>query len=161
MFRQLVNAVSRQANAAKLPSDGLRLNASKPESMLDRDDYYRFLCYLRNNSFGQYHTDFNLHIESDKSSACLVGSEMCIRDRGKTNLSHDGLNPAHVPYWRVNNPTLWDFCVSMIGRADIEGSKSNVAMNAWLPQASYPCGNFSDTSSCNFRNPKGSLGHYF
>ena len=28
----------------------------------------------------------------------------------------------------------------MIGRADIEGSKSNVAMNAWLPQASYPCG---------------------
>jgi len=49
----------------------------------------------------------------------------------------------------------------MIGRADIEGSKSNVAMNAWLPQASYPCGNFSDTSSCNFRNPKGSIGHYF
>ncbi|KRY43785.1 Uncharacterized protein T03_13750 [Trichinella britovi] len=28
----------------------------------------------------------------------------------------------------------------MIGRADIEGSKSNVAMNAWPPQASYPCG---------------------
>ncbi|KAI9094799.1 hypothetical protein K1719_026605 [Acacia pycnantha] len=27
----------------------------------------------------------------------------------------------------------------MIGRADIKGSKSNVAMNAWLPQASYPC----------------------
>ena len=25
----------------------------------------------------------------------------------------------------------------MIGRADIEGSKSNVAVNAWLPQASY------------------------
>ena len=25
----------------------------------------------------------------------------------------------------------------MIGRADIERSKSNVAMNAWLPQASY------------------------
>ena len=37
-----------------------------------------------------------------------------------------GLNLAHVPYWRVNNPILWDFCVSMIGRADIEGSKSNV-----------------------------------
>ncbi|CAO1293381.1 unnamed protein product, partial [Diamesa hyperborea] len=28
----------------------------------------------------------------------------------------------------------------MIGRADIEGSKSHVAMNAWRPQASYPCG---------------------
>ncbi|KAI3493763.1 hypothetical protein L1887_40978 [Cichorium endivia] len=49
----------------------------------------------------------------------------------------------------------------MIGRADIEGSKSNVAMNAWLPQASYPCGNFSDTSSFNFRRSKGSLGHAF
>ena len=36
----------------------------------------------------------------------------------------------------VNNPTLTEFCFGMIGRADIEGSKSNVAMNAWLPQAS-------------------------
>ena len=49
----------------------------------------------------------------------------------------------------------------MIGRADIEGSKSNVAMNAWLPQASYPCGNFSDTSSFRSRRPKGSIGHAF
>ncbi|PHT28709.1 Regulator of rDNA transcription protein 15 [Capsicum baccatum] len=49
----------------------------------------------------------------------------------------------------------------MIGRADIEGSKSNVAMNAWLPQASYPCGNFSDTSSFEFRRFKGSLVHAF
>ena len=49
----------------------------------------------------------------------------------------------------------------MIGRADIEGSKSNVAMNAWLPQASYPCGNFSDTSICNGRNERGSIGHVF
>jgi hypothetical protein len=47
----------------------------------------------------------------------------------------------------VNNPTRCEFCFTMIGRADIEGSKSNVAMDAWLPQASYPCGNFSDTSS--------------
>ena len=49
----------------------------------------------------------------------------------------------------------------MIGRADIEGSKSNVAMNAWLPQASYPCGNFSDTSSLKFKKSKGSIGHAF
>jgi hypothetical protein len=41
---------------------------------------------------------------------------------------------------------LAEFCSGMIGGADIEGSKSNVAMNAWLPQASYPCGNFSGTS---------------
>ncbi|KIK71547.1 hypothetical protein GYMLUDRAFT_149884, partial [Collybiopsis luxurians FD-317 M1] len=40
----------------------------------------------------------------------------------------------------VNNPTFTEFCFSMIGRANIEGSKSNVTMNTWLPQASYPCG---------------------
>ncbi|CAN1125480.1 Regulator of rDNA transcription protein 15 [Linum perenne] len=34
-------------------------------------------------------------------------------------------------------------------------------MNAWLPQASYPCGNFSDTSSFKFRWSKGSIGHAF
>ncbi|XP_019447294.1 PREDICTED: uncharacterized protein LOC109350517 [Lupinus angustifolius] len=45
-------------------------------------------------------------------------------------MAHDGLNPAHVPYWYVNNPTLGEFCFTMIGRADIEGSNSNVAMNA-------------------------------
>lgn len=49
----------------------------------------------------------------------------------------------------------------MIGRADIEESKSNVAMNAWLPQASYPCGNFSDTSSLKLERAKGSIGHAF
>jgi hypothetical protein len=36
----------------------------------------------------------------------------------------------------VNNPTLGEFCFTMIGRADIEGSKSDVAKNAWPPQAS-------------------------
>ena len=46
---------------------------------------------------------------------------------GKTNLSHDGLNPALVPYWRVNHPTLGEFCFAMIVGADIEGSKSDVA----------------------------------
>ena len=34
-------------------------------------------------------------------------------------------------------------------------------MNAWLPQASYPCGNFSDTSSLKFVKAKGSIGHAF
>ena len=63
-------------------------------------------------------------------------SQHQVHQWGETKLSHDGLNPAHVPCWRVNNPTFWNFCVSMTGRADIEGSKSNVAMNAWLPQAS-------------------------
>ena len=61
----------------------------------------------------------------------------------------------------MNNPTLCHFCEAMIRRADIEESKSYVAMNAWQPQASYPCGNFSDTSTCNFRKRKGSIGHNF
>jgi hypothetical protein len=34
-------------------------------------------------------------------------------------------------------------------------------MIAWLPQASYPCGNFSDTSSLKLVNAKGSIGHTF
>ena len=76
-------------------------------------------------------------------------------------MSHDGLNPAHVPCWWVNNPAFGPRCEAVIGRADIEGSKSYVAMNAWQPQASYPCGNFSDTSSLKFPKTKGSIGHAF
>ena len=67
----------------------------------------------------------------------------------------------------MNNPTLGEFCFTTIGRANIEGSKSDFAMNAWPPQASYPCGNFSDfgivnkgeidvfleLSSCFFHDP--------
>ena len=34
-------------------------------------------------------------------------------------------------------------------------------MNAWPPQASYPCGNFSDTSSLKLLKTKGSIGHAF
>ncbi len=49
----------------------------------------------------------------------------------------------------------------MIGRADIEGSKSDDAKNAWPPQASYPCGNFSDTSCSKLLKPKGSIGRAF
>ena len=61
----------------------------------------------------------------------------------------------------MNNPAFGPRCEAVIGRADIEGSKSYVAMNAWQPQASYPCGNFSDTSSCTFHRLKGSIGHAF
>ncbi|KAK8684366.1 hypothetical protein V6N13_040396 [Hibiscus sabdariffa] len=68
----------------------------------------------------------------------------CVASSPDSDLEAFSHNPAHV-----------------IGRADIEGSKSNVAMNAWLPQASYPCGNFSDTSSFKFRRSKGSIGHAF
>jgi hypothetical protein len=49
----------------------------------------------------------------------------------------------------------------MIERADIEGSKSKVAMSAFLQQASYPCGNFSDTSCLKPVKTKGSRGPAF
>jgi len=49
----------------------------------------------------------------------------------------------------------------MKGRADTEGSKSNVDMCACRPQARYPCGNFSDTSNLMNREVKGSIGHAF
>ncbi|CAN6472787.1 unnamed protein product [Victoria cruziana] len=42
------------------------------------------------------------------------------------------------------------YCGSAHGRQEIA-----------LPQASYPCGNFSDTSSFKFRRSKGSIGHAF
>ena len=38
---------------------------------------------------------------------------------------------------------------------------NNGVMNAWLPPASYPCGNFFDISSWIFLSLKGSLGHVF
>ncbi|KFU87313.1 hypothetical protein M959_05730, partial [Chaetura pelagica] len=40
------------------------------------------------------------------------------------------------------------------GRANIQGSKSGVATNTWLPQATYPCGNLSDTSCSNPKKPE-------
>ena len=63
----------------------------------------------------------------------------------------------------MNKPTLCEFYLTMIGRADIEESKNNVALNARLPQASYPYGNFSDTSSLNTTKHRswGSIGHAF
>ena len=81
-----------------------------------------------------------------RGSSLLLRGDSSRPQEGKTNLSRDGLNPAHVLWQWVNNPTLGDGCNSMIERADIEGSKSDVAKDAWPPQASYPCGNFSDTS---------------
>ncbi|KAK7365761.1 hypothetical protein VNO78_39060 [Psophocarpus tetragonolobus] len=48
-------------------------------------------------------------------------------------------NPTHGSFAPLAfQPSAMTNCANQ--RADIEGSKSNVAMNAWLPQASYPCG---------------------
>jgi len=62
----------------------------------------------------------------------------------------------------MNNPTLFVFCHEMIGRADIEGSKSDVDLSSWPPQASYPSGNYSGTSRVTLqRILKGSLSPNF
>ena len=34
-------------------------------------------------------------------------------------------------------------------------------INAWLPQATYPCGHFFDTSRLQLSSPEGSIGHAF
>ncbi|KAI9271713.1 hypothetical protein BDA99DRAFT_500815 [Phascolomyces articulosus] len=47
----------------------------------------------------------------------------------------------------------------MIGKADIEESKSNVAINVWLPQDSYPYGNLSGTSRLTFYDVLFPLSH--
>ncbi|CAG7863200.1 unnamed protein product [Brassica rapa] len=49
----------------------------------------------------------------------------------------------------------------MIGRADIEGSKSNVAMNAWLPRFHGYVGNILSLSSMTWSDIEGSIGHAF
>jgi len=61
------------------------------------------------------------------------------------------LSARYVRYTFVKKQTLGKFCITMIGRADNEESKSDVATNAQPPQASYPCGNFSVTSKFDFR----------
>ena len=44
--------------------------------------------------------------------------------------------------------SLWNVCVSMVGKANIERSKRNVAMDARFPQVSDSCIPKSDTSLC-------------
>ena len=74
----------------------------------------------------------------------LVGLENKI-DSYPSSLSggQNSVYPSHV-----RSPTSRKSCCAM-------------KLNAWLPQASYPCGNFSGTSSLKFRGTKGSIGHTF
>lgn len=77
-----------------------------------------------------------------------------------TNLSQNGLNPAHVSYCRMNIPML-EFCFAMIGRLYIEGSENDVAIKACPPQVRYHSGNFSDTSRWKLFKSNGSIGRVF
>jgi len=47
----------------------------------------------------------------------------------------------------MNKHTLSPFCKAVIQRADIEESKCGVDLDSDPPQASYPYGDFSDTSA--------------
>ncbi|KAK8590526.1 hypothetical protein V6N13_057419 [Hibiscus sabdariffa] len=95
-----------------------------------------------------------LRVGNRATGACVASS----LDSDLEAFSH---NPAHGSFAPLAfQPSAMTNCANQ-RRADIEGSKSNVAMNTWLPQASYPCGNFSDTSSFKFRRSKGSMGHAF
>ncbi|CAN6973996.1 unnamed protein product, partial [Brassica rapa subsp. trilocularis] len=105
-------------------------------------------------------TDFGqlMHLVSTHISTLALSVNCSCTDLDMSS-SFDGLDcPTHIPYWWVNNPTLGEFCITMIGRADIEGSKSNVAMNAWLPQASYPQTPHLTLSSAQIDPPKRVLG---
>jgi len=61
----------------------------------------------------------------------------------------------------VNNPIRFEFCFKKLGRADIEGSKSDVDKDSEPPQASYPCGNFSSAMWKKLLLQHGALGHAF
>uniref|UniRef100_A0AC35TXA5 CRAL-TRIO domain-containing protein n=1 Tax=Rhabditophanes sp. KR3021 TaxID=114890 RepID=A0AC35TXA5_9BILA len=124
-----------------------------------------FINYCITGDSGQDSTKFNLQpqlIKTNHSSLALsiiafwfgkdtrclmeffLKRPMAEMDRINQN-GFDIMINEKMAKW-VNNPTLGEICFAMIGRADIEGSKSNVDMDSWLPQASYPCGNFSGTS---------------
>ncbi|KAK4348284.1 hypothetical protein RND71_034623 [Anisodus tanguticus] len=79
---------------------------------------------------------------------------------GKTNPSHDGLNP-NVPYWWVNNPTLGEFSLHNDRKSRHRRIKKQRRYERLAPQAAIPVVTFLDTSSFEFRRSKGSLGHAF
>ena len=60
---------------------------------------------------------------SKRSGMCVLAPSALttqVHQQGKPNLSHCGLSPARVPYWREGTPTLRGICISMAGRAGID-----------------------------------------
>ncbi|KAG7531550.1 hypothetical protein ISN44_Un27g000010 [Arabidopsis suecica] len=163
-FPAIIPAVGRSDSLSVMPPDNIpRSLPTRSERRFRRTDLANDTCL--------WEPKLLLRVGNRAAGACVASSPDSDLEAFSHNPAHGSFAPlafqpsamtnSHVPYWWVNNPTLGEFCFTMIGRADIEGSKSNVAMNAWLPQASYPCGNFSDTSSFKFRRSKGSIGHAF
>jgi hypothetical protein len=66
-----------------------------------------------------------------------------------SNSEPSAITPQHSRYTNYNTVALGlrgilD-AILLQPKNKLRGSKSDVAMNAWPPQASYSCGNFSDT----------------
>ena len=118
------------------------------------------LLYLKNKRYVKRFKEM-VHILSHKrliiSSSC--GDKNCSQYFVLLN-SAANLTKTRNYKKSLSNPTLGEFCFTMIGRANIEGSKGNVAMNALLSQASYPS-NFCDTSCLKISRSKTSIGHTF
>gem|GEM_PF-2203325 len=63
--------------------------------------------------------------------------------RVEPDLSHDGLNPAHVPLSWAGSPTLGGCCTPRMGRADIDVANRGVDGSSHPRRPCYPRGNFS------------------
>ena len=92
-------------------------------------------------------TDWGIHIER-KQADWLHIKDSILGVSTKNPVQYSTLRvPRHYGYLvEVNTLRIVKVCVTM---------------NAWLPQASYPCGNCSDYSSWIFLRPQGSIGHVF
>ncbi|CAN6973910.1 unnamed protein product, partial [Brassica rapa subsp. trilocularis] len=138
-FGQLVHHVSTHIStlALSVNCSCTDLDMSSSIDGLDCPRFYPLLggnynsrrserCFCRTdlaNDTCLWEPELLLRVGNRAAGACVASSP----DSDLEAFSH---NPAH-------------------GRADIEGSKSNVAMNAWLPH------------SFKFRRSKGSIGHAF
>ena len=71
------------------------------------------------------------------TSITVAALSLSVRQNGPVSRRADTSSPS---FCLANSPTFRGICVSTIGRVDVEWSQVHAAMNAWLPQASYPCG---------------------
>ncbi|KAK8525277.1 hypothetical protein V6N13_089075 [Hibiscus sabdariffa] len=95
-----------------------------------------------------------LRVGNRATGACVASSP----DSDLEAFSH---NPAHGSFAPLAfQPSAMTNCANQ-RKSRHRRIKKQRRYERWLPQASYPCGNFSDTSSFKFRRSKGSIGHAF
>ncbi|KAK8490793.1 hypothetical protein V6N13_000026 [Hibiscus sabdariffa] len=85
----------------------------------------------------------------------------CVASSPDSDLEAFSHNPAHGSFAPLAfQPSAMTNCANQ-RKSRHRRIKKQRRYEPWLPQASYPCGNFSDTSSFKFRRSKGSIGHAF